>query len=262
MRLVWGTGEVGELIYDILPCEGSDPGDNTQLDLPDPLEDISPEFKKIINETQARLISEERWREMDKVFKQAYDTSPLFRSMYVAFVLNEVQFTWQVASYEDYDGAYLSDSEEIHLDISLFSESKRLGAAIGEELFHAYQVLYNKPLYQAPFESGDGLGVPNLEFEAKLFLDILQNNCDPPAFATFDIAFDGEFNPDYVAWLGVITNDGTQLPQSYSVMESEYFSFVESFRDTFAGSNYDAPINYSFGPDALINLIQVCGCTH
>ena len=174
------------------------------------------------------------------------------------FVANNRKFKWETTNDSRYDGIYVPSTKTIRVNSESFTNPVRedyIGRILGEELFHAYQDLQN-----TLSTAKDGTGVPNKEFEARLFLDLMNYNSEPPPFNVFDNMMEQTYDPELDIWFKNITNNKTQFPQSYSTMQSKYFYYMEKFKDLNRGNVYDKPIDYNKGPQALLNLIQVSQC--
>lgn len=140
--------------------------------------------------------------------------------------------------------------------IKFKSESDINLDVVSEELFHAYQDLF----YPGGTSNYVLSGRINIEFEAKLFHDIMYVNTPlrynlPSCCGTVNNSQEG----NYLAWLQSITDQGTKYPSRYNVMGGQYWYYMSQFDSSWP--SYPGDINASFQPGAIFQLIDSSSCT-
>ncbi|MCF0075760.1 hypothetical protein LZD49_35145 [Dyadobacter sp. CY261] len=120
-----------------------------------------------------------------------------------------------------------------------------------EELFHAYQDV----IYGGTSQYSNN-GFSNIEFEAKLLRDMVGVMIGGAGVASTTVP--PANNLDYLLWLNDITSGGTTYPNSWSDLSSNYFNYLELFKQ--ANPAYNKPTINTLNPDALLNAINSSGC--
>jgi len=119
---------------------------------------------------------------------------------------------------------------------------------LGEEFFHAYQDMY----YSGGINQYVNKGRPNIEFEAKLFWDIVSSRSGNggTSLAIQD-------NPIYDKWINDLTHDGTQTPQ-WEEIQPRYFEFMNIFK--VKAPQYDKEVIPTLLPSAMLNVLNNSSC--
>lgn len=132
-------------------------------------------------------------------------------------------------------------------EIFFKSEAYITDAFLTEELVHAYQ---DNCVYPA-----GTLDVKrtNIEFEAKLLIDIIRLNNFKPCCMTGDSL--------YTAWLGDWIEEyrGSNFPSSTSGLMPFYYKYLQKFPSD--NPDYIGPIDNSFAPSAINSLFSSGTCT-
>jgi hypothetical protein len=113
-----------------------------------------------------------------------------------------------------------------------------------EELFHAYQHLIDNISEHlvSPY-----LGRSNIEFEAKLYIDLIALLYDGTC------CLGGQSN-EYLQWLFSITNDGQTAP-TWNEIQPYYYYFLELFKQEKPAYNF--PTNLELPPNTLFLPFRV-----
>jgi hypothetical protein len=122
-----------------------------------------------------------------------------------------------------------------------------------EELFHGYQDSYYD---NGIGQYGSSGGLANIEFEAKLFKDILGAVEGIPG-QTFGVPYGNPKHDEYQSWISEITSSYTKYPTQINL--AKYFEFLEAFKDSYP--NYNSPTISTLKPDALMNAINGSNCS-
>lgn len=122
--------------------------------------------------------------------------------------------------------------------------------ALSEELFHAYQHSY----YQGGITQYYEQGLPNIEFEAKLYKDIISLFSGG---ATAGVPFGHPQHQAYSDWLDVLTNNRTKYPTSIS--GASFLFFLEAFKQAYP-EYATKPSTSSLTGQALTNLVSTSNC--
>ena len=65
---------------------------------------------------------------------------------------------------------------------------------------------------------------------------------------------------EYIAWVNLITNNRTTLPTEYSQISAQYFYFLGKWKESYSGTQYDAPIDPNLKPEAMLNIFKNSPC--
>jgi len=119
---------------------------------------------------------------------------------------------------------------------------------LGEEFFHAYQDMY----YSGGINQYVDKGRPNIEFEAKLFWDIVatKNGIPHTSLAIQD-------NDEYDKWVRNLTKGGTQVPK-WEEMQARYVEFMRIFK--VKAPQYNREEIPTMLPSAMLNIFANSGC--
>jgi hypothetical protein len=159
------------------------------------------------------------------------------------------KFNWYVdasintpASYNPSTRTFKFKSQE---DINLYN--------LSEELFHAYQNTH----YSGGTAQYLTTGRPNIEFEAKVFRDLMASDktmVNPWSIGTVQNV---EYE-NYLSWIRTLTNDGNRYPHSYSEMSNQYYHYMNEFVRSYP--EYNDPVIPDMDPTALFTLINSSNC--
>ncbi len=123
-----------------------------------------------------------------------------------------------------------------------FANSNAINASVfGEEFFHTYQDVYYGGLSQY-----SNVGRSNIEFEAKLFHDLVYGE-----FQCCMVFSNSDVFTEYFIWLTEVTNDFSSLP-NWDDISDNYFYYLDEFKKD--KPDYDYPTDYTLQPGALLNL--------
>lgn len=124
--------------------------------------------------------------------------------------------------------------------------------SFSEELFHAYQDLVAYPGGTSQYLP---IGRPNIEFEAKVWRDMMSLN-SPVDLGVTTVQTDE--SDAYYLWLVGLTNGGTEYPDSFVPMSSMYYHYLNEFLESYPA--YNDPVIPTMTPDALLQLVNVSPC--
>ena len=132
-----------------------------------------------------------------------------------------------------------------------FQDVYSIEEAFPEEFLHLYQDAYYNGIAQHA-------GYANIEFEAKVMLDVIYVN----AFGCCANHGATQTNGDhYSNWIQKITNFGTRFPYYWNLLETDYqyggksyWHFLSDFRNDPIRYQYTLPVDTIFLPNALTNL--------
>ncbi len=249
-----------------------DLGDNT-LPQPDPPQ-LKPSylhtaFDAILHKSS--LAEAEGWQEMNREFTKVHDASNLMKLLIgnvknkkrpiLVHAYKKIPDASGAVSFGSTALATFNDNNQptpgIHIRITkpifLKANEGMISSVLFEEIFHGLQLANEDSLGASPSSS-------NREFEVKVFLDIVNLLNGEKLFKTFPIAFDGNRNPKYRAWLMKITKEGTELPDfdDLAVLngftEDRLPSFIQ-YWDEKGHPNYGAPKS-NHKPFTLIKLFK------
>ncbi|MCU0446064.1 MAG: hypothetical protein MUE85_14235 [Microscillaceae bacterium] len=235
-----------------------------------PTYEPSSEFASIFNKNKSNLDEYPyRLEYLDKHFSELYKESCIFRAMVKAFTDANRQLGWNYATLKSsyIGGSYTAESLTIDIDFTYFKiegfseeDFKNSGVIkdiLFEELFHAYQHLYDKEGYEGP---ADNTGLANKEFEAKFMHDLIERMTPgiKPTFKWPNLALWTYDSNEYQIWLTEMTAKGTKFPSSFAQIEQRYNIFLKAFYEISKNtdSNYGKyPLSTTYKPNALFNLI-------
>ncbi|MEP0985440.1 hypothetical protein [Ekhidna sp.] len=118
-----------------------------------------------------------------------------------------------------------------------------------EEYFHAFQ---HYRIGIGKYSFGDKKGASNIEFEAKLYNDIVsQANIDLLAEMGESFFFLGGSSNEYSTWINQVTSNHTKYPTWQSIKD-DYYNYMQLF--TQEKPIYDFPIDYDLQPTTMLYL--------
>ena len=117
-------------------------------------------------------------------------------------------------------------------------------AGLWEELFHAYQHHF----YPGGLEAFVDYGRSNIEFEAKLYRDMLLNCCSLNNYPNIPV----EILSDYEKWVNETSDYQARVPNSFASIQERYWYFLDKFVEF---SPYNYPLDYHL-PDAMFHLFN------
>ncbi len=125
---------------------------------------------------------------------------------------------------------------------------------VREELFHGYQ----NSFYSGGISQYSNQGRSNIEFESKLYKDLLNLVEGNGGGAFTGIAANNFAYDSYVLWLRELTSNFIKYPSVINMNKYDYF--LEAFKQSFP--EYDTPSVSNMKPDALMNAILGSPCSH
>lgn len=142
-------------------------------------------------------------------------------------------------------------------NILSFKYSSKISTAFTEEFVHFFQHNY----YSEGITPYNNAGRSNIEFEAKLIMDIL---CEVKGLGCAYYGRGKNHANVYDIWLMDITRDGTYIPNYNDLLvrsgkwdNLNYWDFLEDFATSSISYNY--PIKNNLAPSA-INFLNSTGC--
>ncbi|GGH42591.1 hypothetical protein GCM10007423_39320 [Dyadobacter endophyticus] len=176
----------------------------------------------------------------------------LGKSLFVGLVSRETRIEWKIDPAGTTPGAY----NPVNKTIKFQTESQISPNTLEEELFHAYQDKY----YSGGTTQYLSTGSQNIEFESKLFRDIMGLIASGGGMSSFTVG--EQYNNQYMSWLLDITDGATKVPATYSVVASQYFFWLDKFVQSNPLYNQPGMTTIStFTPGALFDLIDKSSCS-
>lgn len=172
----------------------------------------------------------------------------LMASLYVNLTVYNAKVTWGMDPNGNYYGAY----NPVNKTIKFKNGDQITHQVIKEELFHRYQDAY----YSGGTAQYVTTGKSNIEFEAKLMRDLMGIQTNGGGVTTQTVG--EEHQVEYLMWLNDITDGGTKYPTQWSEVSSQYFHYLELFKQ--ANPLYNYPTVNNLYPNALFSMIISSGC--
>lgn len=140
----------------------------------------------------------------------------------------------------------------------IFKDADAVTGTFQEEFVHLYQ-----DAYYTGGSAGKGRG--NMEFEAKLMQDIL---CSLQGTLCPDLGATPANENHYYKWINAMTDYGSKYPSSADLEKKHsdwgnknYSNFLNDFvNNPSKPQYYNAPVNMSLKPDALLNVGNLSTC--
>lgn len=173
------------------------------------------------------------------------------RRMFSYFESNNIKFNFSMNSSTNGSAGYSYTTQ----GISFMNSSSISYDALQEELFHGLQDNFYQGGLQAIIQNNN-YGRSNIEFEAKLYADILKVIRGEGCCMT--VQGNNSLDNEYYEWIFDFTNEGTSLPNSYSEIQDQYFNYLEAFKSSYP--NYSFPTDPNRQPQALFSMIQTSNC--
>lgn len=238
-----GSGALTGVILNSVIEPTNLPNDNSLLETLaiDVLNDLTydPEFSGLTDYQQDRLKA---------VFKKTFSID-INRKIFYELRNSNLKIKYRVSSTISTPGRYDPRDSSI-----TFNSTKAIDYMhVLEEHFHAYQDL-KVGILDIALDEPDYKGKSNIEFEAKLFHDIVYKIKFIEIFeAGLTTQYLGNNSDEYDAWLDSITENGTTFPD-WSKISDRYYEFLEKFIDF--NPEYDYEIDYSMKPDTMLELFS------
>ena len=186
-------------------------------------------------------IADELWNECGYQFMQTYITDAQFK-------FNDIRIDPTLLSPDE------AGYDPVTGNLLFYSAGEMNPDYFREEFVHLYQDSH----YAGGIAQYTNTGKSNIEFEAKLMIDIL---CVLKGTACPALGATPANGTDYLTWIDAITNLYTALP-SYSDLfvkqsnwgNKDYWDFLDDFKNDPSRPSYNKPIDYDLFPDALLGL--------
>jgi len=138
-------------------------------------------------------------------------------------------------------------------DVMEFKSNALISNGFNEEFIHFFQ---NKYYSNGIKEYAKGKGTPNIEFEAKLLVDILCALKGDAACQQFGAGEGTKYVEQYTLWLAGITDDYQRMPSYDDLLKRDsswgnlnYWDFMQNFAESSPSYNY--PVDQSLEPSVL-----------
>jgi hypothetical protein len=239
-----------------------------------PSYNYSDAFKKIVDTTKTNK-NDPDIQAIDKEVKRLYEESCLFKCMIDALSnandpddnTKKFRVGFEVIQNLGIAGKYDPYNKKVKIDYNIVGGAAFSGV-IQEELIHAYQDVFDTAYYRGI--PPNGTGIPNIEFDAKLILDIENIRSETTKGKKLhQKLYWGNRGPKYAnaenykKYLEAITNNGTKNPSNFSDLSPTghtYNQWLQNFREVHQGTPYYAPIDTQKQPLALLRLVSNCNC--
>ncbi len=168
-------------------------------------------------------------------------------SVYEQIVIGGIKFNFKINASNPGPASYNPNNRAL----TFKSASTVTEEFLREELFHGYQ----DGFYLGGIAQYSNAGKSNIEFEAKLFKDLIGYVSGYPG-QVFGVPYGNPLHDEYVSWISTITNGFTKFPSILPI--DKYFYFLDAFKQSY--TEYNTTTINSLYPDALMNAIKSSKC--